>query len=91
MANFKMKGSQKVSLSSLMTLVSRLSQTMIYLLSLSNLKGQLFSKGLFDVIVWSQKNNEISASKKKRLDQKIKALYITKEGLFNIVMYVLNM
>ena len=45
-------------------------------------KGQLISKGLFDVIVSTKKNNEffvrISAlASKKRWDQKIKALYIT--------------
>ena len=40
-------------------------------------KGQLISKGLFDVIVWTKKNNEIflrisALASKKRSDQKNK-------------------
>ena len=45
-------------------------------------KGQLISKGLFDVIVSTKKPTEffkvfLSLASKKRLDQKTKALYIT--------------
>ena len=48
-------------------------------------KGQLISKGLFDVIRFDQKTNEIflrlfALASRKRLDQKYKALYILIRG-----------
>ena len=55
---------------------------------LTSAKGQLISKRLFDVIVWTKKTTKLRISalaSKKRSDQKIKAFYITNEGLFNII------
>ena len=52
-------------------------------------KGQLISKGLFDVIIWTKTEKKFQGFLPQPLKRgqikKIKALYIDNQGLFNII------